>query len=217
MSEESMQVLQMLSEGKITVEDANRLLEALNTPHAARPDPRPESQPVPVAAPSVGTPTVMLPGSGWTPAVRPAAPRGLGADDVVREVRTAGGKRIDIHQLSAMRGAGVDSAYVRELREAGLELRDVDIVGLRSVGVNGAYIREMREAGLAELSADTLQSLRAVGVDKAYIQAMREAGLQDLTANALIRLRATGVDGDYIREMGELDLLVEEIGAEASR
>ncbi len=216
MSQESIQVLRMLADGKISAHDANRLLEALGEGcFTASPDTRSDPRPAP-------------------------------GDDVAWKFRAGGADRLDPHAIAAMRAVGVDSAYVRELREAGLDLRGADIAGLRSVGVDSGYIRELRDAGLTNLDAASLESLRAVGVDATYIRALqdagvspldaesltnlcavgvtpewiaeiRQAGVDELDAEALVALRSTGVDAAYIHELGTLNLLVREPGGEEPR
>lgn len=196
MSEELIQVLRMLSEGKITVDDAHRLLEALNGPHAFRPAPNPEPHGDPHPEPSP----------------IPAAH----ADS--RYTQTGHGKRLDLQQLSALRAMGVTAGYVQELRDVGLTDLTADMLrSMRAVGVDADYIQSMREAGLQNLDLNVLVNMRAVGVTPEWIHEMQQVGISDLNADTLITLRATGVDAAYIREMGELDLLVEEVGAEAER
>jgi len=177
MSEERQKVLEMLAEGRLTPEQADRLLEALGA--AAQGTPRANPEPRPNA-------------SGDRP--RGAAYRqdgflaGLTAD-----------------QLIEMRQHGVNPAFVQEIR--GLGLRDISVdqlIELRDHGVNAAYISGMRRLGGADFDVDQLIELRDHGVTPAFIQEMRDLGLTEVSIDQLIELRDNGVDAAYIREMREL-------------
>ena len=139
-SEESMQVLRMLSEGKITVEQANRLLRALDGEPSTAGQPSNQNRPSVNAVGGENRPDAAF--AKLDPR-HFAAMRAVGVDTAyVREMREAGLANLDTGEL----------------------------VALRSVGVDAAYIRELREAGLADLDAGTLIALRGVGVDAGWIQ-----------------------------------------------
>ena len=169
MSEERRQVLEMLVSGKVTVEQANQLLDALE----------PERPPEPVGPRSVGrqgdrrgqsrrrsatmSPEMLVPF------------KALAIDAAyVQQLRDTGLEGLTPELLMPLRALGVDAAYVHELREAGLEnLTPEVLVPLRALGVDGAYIREMRASGLEDLSPAQLVELKAQGIGAEYVQKMR--------------------------------------------
>src|SRR4051794_41127783 len=128
MSEERRQVLEMLAAGKVTVEQANQLLEALG---------------------AAGRPTDT--GEPRAPAHQRerAAQRGRPADAYFSNLAA--------DQLVELRDHGVSPAFVRQMRELGFtDLSPNDLVKLRDHGVTPAFIRDMRELGLGELAPDEL-------------------------------------------------------------
>lgn len=175
MNQESMQVLTMLAEGKITVEDATRLLEVLGegaarteaAPPASRRGER-QRRPEDWGAPQTSFGLGQL-----------AAMRAVGVDAAyIRELREAGFPDLQAEQLVSMRAVGVDAAYIRGMREAGFGDLALDkLISMRAVGVNPAWIQELRELGMTDLQPDQLIEMRAVGVDADYIREMHEAGI----------------------------------------
>jgi len=229
MSQESMQVLKMLADGRISVEQANQLLQALGEAPPARTDhPRANVTSMSMPMPQAGTSKL---GSQLGPH-EIASMSALGIDAAyVRELREAGLTDFQ-DELIALKGVGVDAAWVREMRQAGVNTHDAgDLVALRGVGVTAAYIEELRAAGLRDfedelpglcgvgVTADYIEELRAagvrnieenvvalkgVGVDGEWIRSLQAAGMTELDADELIGLKGSGVDADYLREVREL-------------
>jgi hypothetical protein len=168
MSEERRQVLEMLVSGKVTVEQADQLLDALE----------PERPPEPVGSRSVGRQGERR-GQfrGRSAAMSPEmlVPfKALAIDAAyVQQLRDAGLESLRPEILVRLRALGVDAAYVHELREASLENVTPEVlVSLRALGVDGAYIREMRASGLEDLSPEQLVALKAQGIGAGYVRQM---------------------------------------------
>src|SRR5437763_322613 len=116
MSDERRQVLEMLAAGKVTVEQANQLLEALGA--AVRPSDTAE------------------PRAAAHQRERPAQ-RARPVDAFFSNLTP--------NQLVELRDHGVTPAFVREMRELGFtdDLSPNDLVELRNHGITAAFIREM--------------------------------------------------------------------------
>jgi hypothetical protein len=169
MTEERRQILEMLAAGRLTVEQANQLLDALEPEQSAKPaGPRSagrqgERQGPPRRRGATMSPEMLVPF------------KALAIDAAyVQELRDAGLEGLTPELLVRLRAVGVDAAYVHELREAGLEnLTPEVLVSLRALGVDGAYIREMRASGLGDLSPEQLVELKAQGIGAEYVQKMQ--------------------------------------------
>jgi hypothetical protein len=145
MSEERRQVLEMLAAGKVTVEQANQLLEALEA--AGRPS---------------DTGELRAPARQRERPAQRARPRDAFFSNLTPD------------QLIEPRDHGVTPAFVREMRELGFtDLSPDDLVELRDHGVNAAFVQEMRDLGFDNLAPDELVELRDHGVNAAFVQEMR--------------------------------------------
>jgi hypothetical protein len=169
MTEERRQILEMLAAGRLTVEQANQLLDALE----------PERLAEPVGPRSVGRQGERQ-GSprrrGATMSPQMLVPFKALAIDVayVQQLRDAGLEGLTPELLVPLRALGVDAAYVHDLREAGVEnLTPELLVPLRSLGIDGAYVREMRASGLEHLSPEQLVQLKAQGIGAGYVRQMQ--------------------------------------------
>ncbi len=140
MSTESMQVLKMLSEGKISVEDANRLLMALDGDTAS------------------GTATAHERRvERQDPFFMQLTPKQLSelrmhnvTPEYVRAMRSIGYPNISVSHLIALRTHGVEPSYVQALREAGyLDLVPEHLIQLRIHGIDHSLVMVFQSAGTA--------------------------------------------------------------------
>jgi hypothetical protein len=198
MSEERQKVLEMLAEGRLTPEQADRLLEALGTAGQGAQRPQPEPRP------------------GRTDNPQQRFLSGLTADqlikmrqhgvnpDFIQEIRGLGFTDLNVDQLIKMRIHGVGPDFIEEMRGLGFSA-DVDaLIKLRNHGVNAEFVQEMQELGFDRLPADQLVKLRTHGVTPDFIREMRDLGFTDDDVDELVKLRIHGVNGDFVRKMREL-------------
>jgi hypothetical protein len=182
MREERMQVLEMLSQGKINAQQAAELLDALGV------------EPVAVGA-----------------GRREGGDRHRHEHRRERRSaqRETHGKRPEIRELLEARMHGVNAEFVEEMRSLGYgELSLRELTEFRMFGVTPQYIDDLRELGLGDLSPKEIAELRMHGVTAAFIRQMHDLGYVDLDVRDLARLHtegmaAEGVEGE--REEVELD------------
>lgn len=182
MPEEQRRILEMLASQQISVEQADRLLEAVTPlpPHDGAPNQermRAQRHSHPHGAPHSPLRTTT---DGGT---------------YLREMRTLGLSDLKPNELIALKSTGVNGAYVRDLHAHGLSTVDAnDLIALKSMGVDGAYIQELRDAGLEDLDAHDLIAFKSQDIDGAYVRRMRAAGFADVDSNDLIALKSQGID-----------------------
>ena len=161
MREERMQVLQMLSDGRINADQASELLDALGFE--------------PVAAPQSTRREHAAPGRYQE---RRHGRRGKDLPPAMRDILEA-----RIH--------GVDSRFVEEMREIGFgSLSLNELKEFRMFGVTPDYIRELRELGLGDLSPKQIAELRMHGVTQKFIREMVDLGYVDLDVPNLMRMHS---------------------------
>jgi hypothetical protein len=197
MSEERALILEMLTSGRVTVEQAEQLLEALGT-----------AAPAGDHEPATGTGRH----GRWDErtdsffaGLTPEELTELRDHDVrgafVRQLRAAGLDDLSVDNLIELHDHDVTPRFVRELREAGFSgLTCRELVELRDHDIDAAFMRQMREVGLDDVTPDTLVALYNHGVDAAFVREMRDLGFDHLAPSALIELYDHGVDGDAVRE-----------------
>lgn len=137
MNEERRQVLEMLAAGRITVEQAASLLEAVEPQGERRGD-----------SAYAGERRQEGRSARRPPRLTPSELAGFKALGVnaayLQEMREAGYGDLSPEQLSQLKALGVTASYVRELREAGYDnLSPDDLAGLKALGVNSSYVREI--------------------------------------------------------------------------
>jgi len=171
MSVEKLHVLEMLSAGKLTIEEADALLAALDT----------AGDPAPPAARADDA-------ADWPAPFTEAAARGAAPQQ-------AG--RLTLDQVAALRNAGVNGEYIGEMREAvGRSLTFDELIALRNAGVKPDWVEEMRENGLPELTVTQIVALRNAGVRPDYLEGLIDGGLSALTYDQVIDLHNAGVRAD---------------------
>jgi hypothetical protein len=143
MSEESTRVLTMLAEGKLTVEQANQLIEALGEERRSTAEPWRSQGSQPAQA---------------RPVKSRAASKQLKPDqliemkihglnpELVREMREVGYGDLSAGQLMEFSIHGVRPEFVREMREIGYtDLTPEQLIELSIHGVNPEFVRQMHE------------------------------------------------------------------------
>jgi hypothetical protein len=176
MAEARVKVLNMLAEGRLTAEQANRLLAAISDEGGA----------------GTGTSDEEL-------AVRPErrerkAEQRFGDftfDQVLRmgtvgveptffaKVRAAGLTDLSFEQILEMGTLGVEPEFVLRAREPGMpELTVEQIIQLGTVGVDPSFVQKVREAGLTELTFEQIVQMGTVGVEPEFFIRVREQHAQ---------------------------------------
>ncbi|QBD76045.1 hypothetical protein EPA93_08510 [Ktedonosporobacter rubrisoli] len=188
-SEERKKILEMVATGKLTVEQADQLMDILSTKSATDAEKRPEKQ-------RTGEYTQEFMGRirGYGKSVE----KGLRAAGLMWDSSDA-----DLTKY------GISAAYLRGLQEAGLgELTTRDIISLKNYSVDADYARALMDLDIPDLSVKHLITLKNYGIDAEYVRALREAGLSNLTAKNIINLKIYQVDADEVRawrEAGYID------------
>lgn len=176
MSQERAQILEMLVAGRLTVEQADRLLKVLDDASSTGPH-APPHEPV-----------------NQTGQQRRWDER---ANDFF-----AG---LTLEQLVALRDHGVNRAFVEQMRAAGLDDLSVDdLIEMFDHGVTPRFVRDLRDAGFTDLTRDQLVELYDHGVDAGFMREMQDVGLVEATPDQLIELYDHGVDAAFVREMRNL-------------
>jgi DNA-binding transcriptional ArsR family regulator len=193
MSEECRQVLELLASGKVTIEQANQLLDALGEEHASEANDRAAAEQHSARRPPGLSPDLLVQLTAVSgDAAYIAQLRDLGLTDLPQEL---------LVELTAVSG---DVAYIKKLRD--LELTDLPrelLVQLTAVRGDAAYIKELRDSGLTEdLPPELLVQLMAVGADVRYIRELRDAGLIEISHKQLEDLKGRGVAAAYGQEVG---------------
>src|SRR6266702_443488 len=149
MSEERVQVLAMLVTGKITIDQANQLLEVLGEE--------------PLSEPERWSSQSRKQDEGWREPVREF------------QGRTAAQRMpsFTFDQVIELSEHEIKPSYLAKLREAGLtDLSFDQAIELNDHEVKPAYIKALREAGLVDLTFDQVIELSEREVDPAYVRAL---------------------------------------------
>jgi hypothetical protein len=198
MNEERAQILEMLMAERVTVEQADQLLEALGA-----------ASPAGDHEPATGTGRHRRRDERTDSFVAGLTPEQLielRNHDVsgafIQQMRAAGLGDLSVDDLIELHNHDVTPRFVRELREAGFSgLTCHELVELRNHGIGAAFMRQMRDVGFDDVALDQLVALYNHGVDAAFVRKMRDLGLANLTPSALIELYDHGVDGDFVAKM----------------
>lgn len=200
MSEERAQILEMLVAGRVTVEQAEQLLEALDgpSPSASRgavaqaaAQKRENEHTEDIFASLTAEQLVALRDSDVSRAF-------------VEQMRTAGLHPLSVEDLIELHDQGITPRFVLDLREAGLaDLTRDQLVELYCHGVDAAFVRELRALGLTGVTPDQLVEMYDHGVDAAFVREMRGLGYSDLTPSKWVALRDNGVEDDEPAEQDE--------------
>ena len=198
-SEERTLILEMLTSGRVTVEQADQLLEALDSASTA-------GSREPVTGTGGWQRREGERADGYGASLTPAQLIELRNHDVsgafVQQMRAAGQSELSVADLIVLHDHDVTPRFVRDLREAGFaELTRDDLIALRNHDIDAAFLREMRSVGLAAASPAQLIALHDHGVDATFVREIRDLGFDNLDPDALIEMYNHGVDGDFVRAM----------------
>lgn len=158
MNEERMQVLNMLADNKLTVEQANQLLEALgDQPATTEQRAAVQRQTQPTATNQERDPRADR------LAQQLADLKAVGVNAAfVREMEALGFVDLTPEQLVDLKAVGVNAQFVREMCDLDFgDLAPDQLQHLKAVGVNAEFIAEMRVLGMVDLDADQLVALRS--------------------------------------------------------
>jgi hypothetical protein len=193
MSDEQAQILEMLVAGRVTVEQAAQLLEAVD------------------AAATTGTKGSMSSRGAlqqWDEhpddffaSLTVEQTRELHENGVsrafVQQMCAALGRDPSVADLIKLYGHDVTPRFVTDLVEAGCAKLTVgEAIKLYDHGVDGNYVRDLRRAGLLDATPAQYAKLYDHGVDAEFIREMQGLGFTDLGVGQLISLRDNGVDED---------------------
>jgi hypothetical protein len=193
MSEERAQILEMLVAGRVTVEQAEQLLKAIDA----------QSSPAQHGAPSEAS--MQGRGDGHSEnfvasltAEELIALRDNGVSGAyVEQMHAAGLNRLRVKDLIKLYNNGVTPSFVLDLQEAGLaDLTRDQLIKLFCHGVNADYVREIYALGLDRATPDELVKMYDHGVDADFVREMRNLGYTNLSPARWVSLRDNGVEGD---------------------
>lgn len=207
-------VLQLLSEGKINVEEAETLLRALD----ATTSPAPPTPPVPPVPPVPPTPPSPAHWSDLGDQIRRAVEQAVGiglsaaagAEDAVRVERRVirkgkgrVGKRPKLEQIMQLAAHDITPDYVRGIREAGLtDLTLDEVVQLGIHDVTPQYVKAMRKR-FPSMTVRDVVNCAIHDVTPDYVAAMHDLGYEELTLRNIVELAIHDVSPDYVRKLVE--------------
>ncbi|HZB94986.1 MAG TPA: hypothetical protein VE268_03405, partial [Herpetosiphonaceae bacterium] len=148
MSEESTQVLKMLAEGKLTVEQANQLLEALGDEPAVTTEKRtrPTGRADRMEAPPRFTVEQLIALSEHE--VDP---------NFIKELYEAGLTGLSVEQLIELSEHEVDPSFLKQLNKMGLSgLTFEQIIALSEHEVDPSYLKQLHKEGLTDLTVEQI-------------------------------------------------------------
>jgi len=151
-NEERTMVLEMLAAGKITIEQANQLIDVLGEKPLSTEE-------------------------EWT--IKRQRSESREPVQPYRDQQQAPGlTQFTFDQIIELSEHEVDPAYLKGLREAGLtDLSVEQIIELSEHDVEPSYLIKLRQAGLTDLSLDQIIELSEHEVDPAYLVKFREGGI----------------------------------------
>ena len=151
-NQERTKILEMVASGKLTIEQADQLLETLGAQSMASAEKRPDQN---------------KNASGFTnfTGEQMAALEVYEVDaDYIRALQEAGLRDLTVKQLISLKNYEVDADDIVALREAGFtNLTVKQLISLKTYEVDAEYVRALREAGFTNLTVEQLISLKEHG------------------------------------------------------
>jgi len=188
--DERKKVLELVANGQLTIEEGDRILDALDAAD------RPEHGERPVEA---------FDGQRLYDSIAKTIETSIGSGLRAFGVGGRRGRGRDIDEIVSFASVGVSPSFVREMREVFEDdLSPDDLMELVNHGVKADYARAMREMFDHDLSPDEVTELMNHGVKVAYAGAMREIFQDALSADDVTELMNHGVKIDYAQTMREI-------------
>ena len=164
-------ILEMVKDGKISIEQADELLEALE-----KAQPNTPTRTSPLETNQLGA--SQLGANQLEPEHKPRVE--------VRISRSANGGKYNFEQMIELGKFGVSARFVRQIAEAGLtDLSFEDVVELGKFGISPKFVLEMRQLGeefnLGELNFERIIELGKFGVSAKFVREMIETQMIDFT------------------------------------
>ena len=151
-NQERTKILEMVASGKLTIEQADQLLETLGTQSLADSEKRPDQSVLP---------------AGFTnfTGEQIAALAAYEVDaDYIRVLQEAGLRDLTVKQLISLKNYEVDADDIVALREAGFtNLTVKQLISLKNYEVDADYVRTLQEVGFINLTVEQLISLKEHG------------------------------------------------------
>ena len=159
MQAERIRVLELVKNGTITIEQADELIDALQT---------------------ANQPTYPSSSSEFRMPEPPRPPK------PPRAPRASGGGKFSFEQMIELGKFGINTQYVRSLADAGLSnLSFDDIIEFGKFGIQPDYVIQLQnlaeELEMDELDSEKIIELGKFGVDVKNVREMLESGLFDLS------------------------------------
>lgn len=208
MSKEQIKILEMVAEGTITVEEGEKLLEALSEPppktqRRVRVLPEDEvdledffddlPQAVNLAS-GIARGAVR---SGFAKRIRLNPDRG---DTIV-------GSNLGFDKLVKLGTFGISPTFLKELKEAGIkDLTFDEIISFGMHGVSPSYVKEMKTRFGEDITYKQITKLAMFGIDVDFVEGIKKLGL-DLSYKQIIKLGVHGISPKYIQEMVDAGVL----------
>ncbi len=174
MHAERTRVLELVKSGVLTIEQADELIDALQT--ASQPtlvDTNHFQHPKPPKTTTTTTVTSEFTSTHHAPPKPPRAPRAVG------------GGKFSFEQMIELGKFGINMQYVRELADAGLtNLSFDDIIEFGKFGIRPDYVFELQKLAEEleiELDSEKIIELGKFGVRPENVREMLESGLFDLS------------------------------------
>lgn len=214
MGEEQTKILEMLSSGEITVDEAAKLLDALGErPEQKHANVRVEAAPGHFELPDVPD-LPDLPGREILGAISQAISADTfgklrRAQRVRRPVRVPRARTVD--QIMSFASMGVSPEYARAIKAVLPDVTGDDLVTLSSMKVSTDYLEDLKEAFGGDISVDDVVGLSSMKVKPDYVEELKEAFGRDVDLGEIMSLASMKVRPDYIEEIkeafgGEVDL-----------
>ena len=180
MSEERLKVLDMLANGRISVEQAQQLFDVMGVddgPSADREE-HAASQPASHHNPSPpqddDSQQERMFGSFTFSQAIAMGMHGITPQDIAR-IRAAGLHDLSFDQMLKMIMMGVDPEYIVNAQRMGTGLTFDQIVHLGMMGIDPSKVQQIRESGLEDLSFDEIVQIATLGIDPAFLTNLRAA------------------------------------------